>query len=129
MIFTFSYKVKHTTTGKHLASLACWVNTFWNYCGEIQEAARRHNKRRPIAFDLIKLTTGSRETARLPQRHGKRCASSSYRAAMHTANGPSGAERKRSAGRRSRRRAPLTSTAMLSPTWGAFNYPQVVVFG
>jgi hypothetical protein len=31
----------------------------WNYCGEIQEASRRHNKPWPSAFDLIKLTSGS----------------------------------------------------------------------
>jgi IS605 OrfB family transposase len=35
------------------------VNRVWNYCGEIQNAARRHNKRWPSGFDLIKLTTGS----------------------------------------------------------------------
>ena len=31
----------------------------WNYCGEVQEASRRHNKPKPTGFDLIKLTSGS----------------------------------------------------------------------
>ncbi len=35
------------------------MNRVWNYCGEIQEASRRHNKHRPSGFDLIKLTFGS----------------------------------------------------------------------
>jgi hypothetical protein len=40
----------------------------WNYCGEIQEAARRQEKRWPSAFDLIKLTTGcSIGMSRAPQ--------------------------------------------------------------
>ncbi len=35
------------------------VNRVWNYCGDIQNAARRHNRRSPSGFDLIKLTLGS----------------------------------------------------------------------
>jgi IS605 OrfB family transposase len=31
----------------------------WNFCGETQEAARRHSKRWPSGFDLIGLTHGS----------------------------------------------------------------------
>jgi IS605 OrfB family transposase len=59
VLLTFKYRVKDATSGKHLAALARTVNRVWNYCGEIQEAARRHNKRWPSAYDLIRLTTGS----------------------------------------------------------------------
>jgi len=59
MILTYRYRIKDATSGKHLYMLACAVNRVWNYYGGVQEASRRHNKRWPSAFDLIKLTTGS----------------------------------------------------------------------
>jgi IS605 OrfB family transposase len=59
MILTYRYRIKDATSGKRLAALARAVNRVWNYCGEIQETSRRHNKPWPSAFDLIKLTTGS----------------------------------------------------------------------
>jgi putative transposase len=59
MLLTYKYRIKDATTGKYLAELARSVNRVWNYCGEVQEASRRHNKKWPTAFDLIKLTTGS----------------------------------------------------------------------
>jgi putative transposase len=59
MILTYRYRIKDATTGKHLNALSRAVNRVWNYCGEIHEASRRHNKRWPSAFDMIKLTTGS----------------------------------------------------------------------
>jgi IS605 OrfB family transposase len=59
MILTYRYRIKDATSGKHLAALAREVNRVWNYCGEVQEASRRHNKPWPTAFDLIKLTSGS----------------------------------------------------------------------
>jgi IS605 OrfB family transposase len=59
MILTYRYRIKDATSGKRLAALARAVNRVWNYCGEIQETSRRHNKSWPSAFDLIKLTTGS----------------------------------------------------------------------
>ena len=58
MILTYRYRIKDATSGKRLAALARAVNRVWNYCGEIQETSRRHNKPWPSAFDLIKLTTG-----------------------------------------------------------------------
>jgi putative transposase len=58
VLLTYRYRIKDATTGKHLAGLARAVNVVWNYCGEIQAASRRHNKKGPSAFDLIKLTTG-----------------------------------------------------------------------
>jgi putative transposase len=59
VILTYRYRIKDATTAKRLRAHARAVNYVWNYCGEIQEAARRQEKRWPSAFDLIKLTTGS----------------------------------------------------------------------
>ena len=59
MVLTYRYRIKDATCGRHLLRQANAVNQVWNYCGEIQEAARRHNKQRPSGFDLIKLTSGS----------------------------------------------------------------------
>jgi putative transposase len=59
MILTYRYRIKDATSGKHLDALSRSVNRVWNYCGEVHEASRRHNKRWPSAFDMIKLTTGS----------------------------------------------------------------------
>ncbi|HEY2036543.1 MAG TPA: transposase [Steroidobacteraceae bacterium] len=59
MVLTYRYRIKDATAGRHLLRQARAVNRVWNYCGEIQEAARRHNRRWPSGFDLIKLTSGS----------------------------------------------------------------------
>jgi IS605 OrfB family transposase len=59
MVLTYRYRIKDATSGRHLKRQARAVNRVWNYCGEIQQAARRHNKRWPSGFDLIKLTSGS----------------------------------------------------------------------
>ena len=55
----YRYRIKDATSGKRLDTMARGVNRVWNYCGEVQEASRRQNKRWPSAYDLIKLTTGS----------------------------------------------------------------------
>jgi transposase len=59
MVLTYRYRIKDANTGWHLLRQARSVNGVWNYCGEIQSAARRHNKRWPSGFDLINLTSGS----------------------------------------------------------------------
>jgi hypothetical protein len=59
MVLTYRYRIKDATTGRHLLRQARAVHYVWNYCGEIQEAARRHNRHWPSGFDLIKLTCGS----------------------------------------------------------------------
>lgn len=59
MILTFRYRVKGKSTKRELARQARACNTVWNFCGETQEAARRHNKKWPSGFDLINLTNGS----------------------------------------------------------------------
>jgi putative transposase len=59
VVLTYRYRIKDETTAKRLRAHARAVNYVWNYCCEIQEAARRQEKRWPSAFDLMKLTTGS----------------------------------------------------------------------
>ena len=59
MVLTYRYRIKDATTGRHLRRQVRAVNRVWNYCGEIHNAARCHNKRWPSGFDLIKLTLGS----------------------------------------------------------------------
>ncbi len=59
MVLTYRYRIEDATSGRHLRRQALAVNRVWNYCGDIQNAARRHNKRWPSGFDLIKLTSGS----------------------------------------------------------------------
>ena len=59
MVLSYRYRIKDATSGRHLERRARAVNHVWNYCGEIQQAARRHNKRWPSGFDLIRLTCGS----------------------------------------------------------------------
>src|SRR6516165_3867580 len=58
MILTFKYRLKGTPD-RWLAPQARAVNRVWNFCGDTQEAARRHNKGWPTGFDLINLTTGA----------------------------------------------------------------------
>lgn len=56
MILTFRYRVKNP---KHLADKARAVNFVWNYCGDVQNQARRRRMRWPTGFDLCKLVAGS----------------------------------------------------------------------
>ncbi len=72
VILTYRYRIKDATTAKPLRAHARAVNYVWNYCGEIQEAARRQEKRWPSVFDLIKLTTDQR-VPRFAQRYGAGC--------------------------------------------------------
>jgi IS605 OrfB family transposase len=58
MVLTYRYRIKDANR-RHLQRQAWAVNQVWNYCGETQNAARRHNKRWPSGFDLINLTLGS----------------------------------------------------------------------
>ena len=58
MVLTYRYRVKGPG---NLSALARTVNTVWNYCGDVQNQARRWSHRWPSAFDLINLTRASRE--------------------------------------------------------------------
>jgi putative transposase len=58
MVLTFRYRIKNPG---NLPALARTVNLVWNYCGDVQNQARRWSKRWPTGFDLIQLTRASRE--------------------------------------------------------------------
>jgi putative transposase len=60
MFITYRYRVKDSTVRRELERQARAVNFVWNYCGEIQEAAWRQNKKKwPTRWDLGYLTAGS----------------------------------------------------------------------
>ncbi len=55
---TLHYRIKDTTTARHLAKMAGSVNYVWNYCNEVnQESWKKFNKTYS-AFDLHKKTAG-----------------------------------------------------------------------
>jgi transposase len=56
---TFRYRIKDSTSGKHLRRMGWAVNTVWNFCNEVSILAWRRERRRLSAFDLINLTAGS----------------------------------------------------------------------
>jgi len=53
------FRVKDSTTGKHLVRLGNAVNTIWNFCNGAQIYALKHNKKWPDKIDLQLLTKGS----------------------------------------------------------------------
>jgi putative transposase len=59
MILTYRYRIKDASSRRHLEQMARAVNYVWNYCGDIQVASHRLNRRWPSAYDLMKLTAGS----------------------------------------------------------------------
>ncbi len=65
MIKTFRYRVKDSTTAKHLAAHARTVNWIWNFCNDTQKHALKWNKRWPSGFDLSTLCAGSSRELRL----------------------------------------------------------------
>jgi hypothetical protein len=68
MIKTFQFRVKDSTTAKHLAAHARTVNWIWNFCNDTQKHALKWNKRWPTGFDLSNLCAGSsREPFNYPQ--------------------------------------------------------------
>ena len=56
MVLTFRYRVKNA---RGLLDKSRAVNQVWNYCGDVQEQARRGNRHWPTRFDLAKLVAGS----------------------------------------------------------------------
>lgn len=64
MILSYKFRVKDSTTGKHLSSHARSCNRVWNFCVATQREAEARWKagcvgKWPSTFDLIKLCTGS----------------------------------------------------------------------
>ena len=60
---TYKFRVKDSTTGKHLDRMAIAANQVWNFCVATQREAERRWKggakgQWPTAFDLTKLATG-----------------------------------------------------------------------
>jgi len=56
VVLTFRYRVKKPGV---LPAKARAVNFVWNYCGDVQNQARRWARRWPSGFDLCKLAAGS----------------------------------------------------------------------
>lgn len=56
---TFQFRVKDSSTAKHLAAHARAVNWIWNFCNDTQKHALQWNKRWPTGFDLSNLCAGS----------------------------------------------------------------------
>lgn len=59
MIKTFSYRIKDSTTHKHLEAHARSVNVVWNFCNDTQRFAIKWDKKWPTGYDLQKLAAGS----------------------------------------------------------------------
>ena len=64
MILTFKFRIKDSSSRRHLERLAVATNQVWNFCAATQrEAQRRHNGGRnvpwPSTFDLINLCAGA----------------------------------------------------------------------
>ena len=56
---TFRYRIKDSTSSKHLQRMGWSVNTVWNFCNEVSILAWRRERRWLTAYDLINLTAGS----------------------------------------------------------------------
>src|SRR6476660_242050 len=65
MIKTYQFRVKDSSTAKHLAAHARAVNWIWNFCNDTQKHALKWNKRWPTGFDLSNLCAGSSKELRL----------------------------------------------------------------
>lgn len=56
---TYSYRIKDSTTQKHLCAMARAVNLVWNYCNQISRDAWRCRRRWLTAYDLDPLLAGT----------------------------------------------------------------------
>ena len=59
VVTTYSYRIKDSTSGKHLIRISRAVNLVWNYCNETSHRAIRERKQFLSNADLDKLTAGS----------------------------------------------------------------------
>jgi IS605 OrfB family transposase len=64
-ILTYKYRIKDSTSGKHLGKMAGAINYVWNYCNEVSLLAFRRDKTFLSAYDLHKLTAGTSKDLRL----------------------------------------------------------------
>ena len=58
-LLTFKYRIKDSTSGKHLVGLGWAVNTVWNFCNEVSMLALRRDKHWMSVFELINLCAGA----------------------------------------------------------------------
>jgi len=58
-MLTLRYRIKDSTSGKHLVRLGWAVNTVWNFCNEVSMLALRRDKCWLSAFELINLCVGA----------------------------------------------------------------------
>jgi transposase len=64
-VITFQYRIKDSTSSKHLTRMAYAVHTVWNYCNEVSLLAWRRDKRWLSYHDLRILTKGTSHDLRL----------------------------------------------------------------
>lgn len=58
-VLTLKYRIKDSTSGKHLCKMAGAIHFVWNYCNEVSLLAFRRDKTFLSAYDLHKLTAGT----------------------------------------------------------------------
>jgi transposase len=66
MILTYQYRLKDSTSAKHLTRMAWAVNTVWNYCNEVSLLAWRRDRHWLSAYDLHALVVGTSKDLGLP---------------------------------------------------------------
>lgn len=59
MIVTYQYRIKDSTSKKHLKEMSRSVNYVWNYCNEISQRIFRREKKFLSGYDLNSLTSGT----------------------------------------------------------------------
>lgn len=59
MLITYNFRIKDSTTKKHLYKLASWVNFVWNFCNSTSFDALRNQSKWLNSFDLNNLMSGS----------------------------------------------------------------------
>src|SRR5215471_3311941 len=64
-LITYKYRIKDSTSGKHLCKMAGAVNSVWNYCQEVSLLAYRRDKALLSAYDLNNLTSGTSKDLQL----------------------------------------------------------------
>jgi hypothetical protein len=64
-IMTYKYRIKDSTSQKHLCKMAGAINYVWNYAQEVSLLAFRRDKTFLSAYDLHKLTAGTSKDLRL----------------------------------------------------------------
>ncbi len=64
-VLTYKYRIKDSTSRKHLSKMAGAIHCVWNYCNAVSLLAFRREKTFLSAYDLHKLTSGTSKDLRL----------------------------------------------------------------